>query len=415
MIIPEVCWRGLLKDYREALQGATEACNDFHYFSMLPILGTLLNRSVHTWYAGDLYPNFFVVLVGESESTKKTTSMRFALNVYNKVKELSNAEVVAGISSAEGLIRALGGFVSGGEDADEEETERDGTPSIIFLEEMASLLRKARQDSVTNLIPKLTELYDLPPEVRLPTRRRPLILRRPFVSMLCGTTPDWMESSLKEEEIMGGFSNRFIYCVGTAGVPLAFPLKPDLSRVTLGIAELAAYWRGKGATEIRWSDEARPVWADFYDGWRKSREGLSGVLAATTSRITSYAIKMAMLYAIMDKSEELLPEHLEAAVEFAKFCQWSASELFSFFPLAQAGKVEAKVIGMLMKKNPLPQREIHQRIGGRVTADMLARILSGLEAHQRIKLYTAEGGGKWVSLIRVKEQSDFGTVGSVYE
>ena len=71
--------------------------------------------------------------------------------------------------------------------------------------------------------------------------------------------------------------------------------------------------------------------------------------------------------------------------------------MFGLFPLSHAGKVEAKILAALQEKNPCTKSEIHQKISGRVSADMLNRILNGLIYLERVNTFESNGKA-WVKL-----------------
>jgi len=387
--LPEICWKGVFSTYREAVKDATEACDEYHFVCLLAICGTLLGRRVSITYARPLYPNFYIVLVGESAITRKTTAMRLAEDIGTQFEEIKRTH---GISSAEGLLLRLGAFQPG------KEEECPGHRALLVIEEFASLLRKARQDAITNLPPVLCEIFDSPARIDLPTRKRPLVVLEPFLSILAGTTPEWLQSSLNEEEATGGFANRFIFIRGMPKPAMPFPRGIDeqkLAEVVDSLREVDDYWQGN--RRIRLDQRASCLWSDFYCSWRAKK--YPGILPVLMERLPEYALKAALVFAALDKRERISGENMEIGCSFADFLDESIGSVFSFFPLAERGKVEAKILSLLNEENPRSRSEIHQMISGRVKANELNYILKGLATLDRISEYKDAKGKTWVRLI----------------
>ena len=173
----------------------------------------MLGRRIHVYHARRLFPNFYICLVGRTAITRKDTARYRTQRLLNDLHSEENQEnpqfqILPGISSAEGLLDALGG-------------ERKVV--VLSESELLSLLAKARQEALSNLIPKLTSLFDCPDLETLKTRQRTVVCKEPFLSISSGTTLAWLQKALTEKDIYGGFANRFIFVHGNPKTPLPFP------------------------------------------------------------------------------------------------------------------------------------------------------------------------------------------------
>ena len=217
--IPDIAWQGLFLDYLDLVSGTTEAADAFHYATFLQVLGCTLGRRLYIYHAGKLFPNFFTCLVGRSGLTRKSTCISQGRGLLDSLHEnRDNTEtnppfrVVKGIRSYEGLLEELSG---------------ERKVRLIVVDELLSLLSKARQDSTGNIIPQLTELYDCQPYVNPPIKGKPIVCREPFVSIMAATTESWLQKALNERDVYGGFANRWMFLSGTPKPPMANPPKPD--------------------------------------------------------------------------------------------------------------------------------------------------------------------------------------------
>jgi hypothetical protein len=217
--LPQSAWRGVFADYRDLVANTTEAPDSYHFGVCALVLGATLGRRVWVHYANRIYPNFDLCLLGSSGIYRKTTAWRRGQGLLNKLhvppsdpEDEMPFQTIPGIGSAEGLLDALNG-------------ERKVV--VLAEDEFRSLLTKARQEALSNLIPKLTELFGCPDIATLQTRNKKVIASEPFLSIVTGTTQAWLEKSLVESAIHGGFANRFLYILGEPKPPMPYPEKVD--------------------------------------------------------------------------------------------------------------------------------------------------------------------------------------------
>lgn len=358
--LPEDVWQGLFGDYRELVADTTEASDNYHYACFAQLIGTTLARRAHVYHARRLFPNFYVCLVGRTAVTRKDTSWSRARDILERLHTNIDVEnpafqIIPGIGSAEGLIDALGG-------------ER----KVVLLNEseFLSLLSKARQEGLANLIPKLASLYDCPDRETLKTRTKAVECKEPFLSIISGTTHSWLQQALTEKEIYGGFANRFMYICGEPKDPMPFPPKVDAVKRDALVNQIndirlwAEELRADNGGELTASDEAKGRFAAYYAEYHKrcASESLS---AALIPRVQSFVWKLALLYAAMDFSQEIKINHLEPAILAGNFLEQSAVLLFHAFGASRSKQVEEKLLAFLQSKGkgvPIPQREVYRAL-----------------------------------------------------
>lgn len=143
--------------------------------------------------------------------------------------------------------------------------------------------------------------------------------------------------------------------------------------------------------QFSWSEEGQADWDKFYDSIPVRRGPLGLILA----RADGHVLRLAMLYAALDVSTEIRPEHLRAAIAFWQYCERSARWIFGektknesadriYWALAREpeGMTRTQISGEVFKRN-LSKTEI----------DMALSILqqAGLV---EMKLEKAEGAKK---------------------
>ena len=104
--------------------------------------------------------------------------------------------------------------------------------------EFRSFIEKAKQQGSSNLIPKITELYDHREFIEKITIARGS--HRPkkwFFQFITCTDINWL-SSLTKTDMKGGFGNRFLYACGKPEKILPRPPEMDKEKYTHGFRRL---------------------------------------------------------------------------------------------------------------------------------------------------------------------------------
>jgi hypothetical protein len=151
-----------------------------------------------------VYPNLFVVLVAGSGKCKKSTSIgvaeMFMKTIEPKVKMFSQK------ATPEALIGALSGMK-----CDEEENKvMSSSEGIIVADELSTLIDKTSTQS--GMIQFLTTLWDSKDSFTYETRSRGKeTIANACVSLLGGSTIDWIKEAVSLTAIGGGFTARIIF------------------------------------------------------------------------------------------------------------------------------------------------------------------------------------------------------------
>ena len=364
---PEAAWTGLFREYRDIVGPTTEAPDVFHYFGFATAFGATLGRRRYVYHAVKLFPNFYVVLVGRSGLSRKDTARSRARRLMAELNEDQNEDskfiMLPGISSAEGLLEKMSG---------------DGKVVVVQAGELLGLVAKAKKESSGNLVAHLTELYDCQEKYTLPTRNNPVTATRIFISLLAGTTPQWLRSSLGESDAYGGFANRFIYAFGEPKEPMPFPPRVDPGRWERlkGQINEARLWAGANETELDVDSRAIDLFSDWYSQYhpRASADGLLPVLAV---RFQSFAWKLGLLYAAQEQAPILADWHLAPALAVVDWL-WQSNQA-AFADFTQHGReLEDAILQRLRDSETgfIAKRELYRPL--RISASELEKAIEPL-------------------------------------
>ena len=355
--LPAIAWRGSFRDYRDMVAPTTEAADAFHYAAFLQVIGCTIGRRLHVYHADRQFPNFYTCLVGRSGLTRKDTTWSRAEGVLNDLHVYSEDDLsppfkaVRGLRSFEGLLDELAG---------------ERKVRLIMLGELLSLFAKASQQSLSNIIPGLTEFYDMKDVINPPVHQKDVKpVREPFLSIIAGTTQDWLRKALTERDIYGGFANRWLYFYGLPKEPMPNPPKVAQDKRNKLVQELNQIrdWTDSVPDgEIAISDGASKLFDDYYrDFYRRCDQ--PGLIPTLIVRIQDFIWKIALLYAADTMSETISENHLEAAIAVGNYLEASVAEVFASFGESRGKQAETRVYEYLKSSgSPVPYRDVYRNL-----------------------------------------------------
>jgi hypothetical protein len=359
---PEIAWRGLFGEYREFMQGTTEAAEVAHFQTLWAAGGAALGRRV-SQYAGDIvYANGYHNYFGPT-GDKKTTSQR-RITSYGLLSACSDIKIINDVGSTEGLCDALADVTSG--------------TFLFFWEEFSNLLSRARWSGST-LFPFLTQTYDCPPEWGLPYRKKPVLLTMPTPTVLTATTPEWFWKYATAEDFFGGFGNRILHMTGKRKQLLPNPREPNPIEMEKVRRKLSAL-QNIEPYRVQWTPSASKRWEEFYLAFES--EPRLTLVAAAVKRIHAYVRKLAMLYAAFEGTLPLITaEQLEAAIAVGMYATRCVDYLISLqgTQLNSQGLFEQRIVQWVSAHNGEKVRVMRQRLCRQAgDSEKLTRVLRSL-------------------------------------
>jgi hypothetical protein len=228
---------------------------------------------------------------------------------------------------------------------------------------LLTLLAKARQESLGNIIPALTELYDSPDLVNPPVHTKDVKpAHEPFLSIMAGTTQDWLHKALTERDIYGGFANRWLYFYGLPKEPMPNPSKVDTNKrnkLVQDLNQLRDWANSVPNGEIIKSDEASTLFENYYcEYYRRCQQ--PGLIPTLIVRVQDFIWKIALLYAIDASSAVIAKDHMEAAIAVGDYLEASITEVFATFGASRGKAQETRLLDFLKMK--LGNREVSPKM-----------------------------------------------------
>jgi hypothetical protein len=146
------------------------------------------------------------------------------------------------------------------------------------------------------------------------------------ISVVGHITEDETRRRLTRTDITNGFGNRFLWvCVKRwqllpHGGHLDDAVRADLAKRFKEAVEF-----GKRAGRIGMARDAYDAWTEVYPELSAERPGLLGSVIA---RAEAQTIRLALIYALLDRKLAIEKVHLEAALAVWEYCEQSAARIF---------------------------------------------------------------------------------------
>jgi hypothetical protein len=209
--------------------------------------------------------------------------------------------------------------------ADEKDAQASGDKRRLVVEpEFAQTLKVLAREGNT-LSPVVRQAWDGEP-LQTMVRNDPLRATAAHIGIVGHITRDELLRYLTATELANGFANRFLLVAVERSKLLPFGGALDGAQ----FAEI----RDAVRLALRFAQQQRPItfdgaarerWIEIYPHLSSARAGLAG---AATARAEAHTVRLALIYALLDRSEQIRPEHLKAALAVWRYSAASAHWIF---------------------------------------------------------------------------------------
>jgi Protein of unknown function (DUF3987)/Bifunctional DNA primase/polymerase, N-terminal len=377
-------FHGVLGDIALAVAPHTEA-------DPIGVLGTLLAMfgaacgGDRAFYQGSLQrTNLSILLVGETGFRGRKGT---ALDVGRSVFRLAYPELdqlwLVGVASGEAITGHLG-------------RSRPEDRVLLVEPEFGRLLTIMNREGST-LSAVLRNAWDGVPLGHARARDESLVARH-HVTLLGHITPVELRSKLTDTDAGNGFANRLLFLAVRRSRLIPFPTAPDELVASYVEPLHRAVVDARANGEMVFDAAARDRWEDFYADLAASpRLGLAG---AVTGRHEAQVARLALVYALADRSADIGDVHLEAAIALADYARRSAVWALG----DSTGNRHADVLRSMLADGEVGWKEGKLALGLRTAADMTeaVAVLVGAGLAEMVSI-DQPAGGRARRLIRAKD------------
>jgi Protein of unknown function (DUF3987) len=338
----EEAFYGVAGDIVRIISPVSEASREATISQFLVAIANLLGRSAHRKQAGIHHLNEDTVIVGETAIARKGSSWVPIYSLLNLIaQDWAATRIKDGFQSGEAIIHAVRDEMSGTipvnkrkaghADVAEEAVLDHGVDDkrlLMHEEEFGRLLTVASRSGNT-LSPTLRKAWDGKPKLYTEGKISPEKATNAHVSMIGHITVNELLDCLKEVENKNGFTNRVLWIAARRTQKISVPEWIDWSKkpdITLRLKKVIdTFGMDSIEREIIWRDDTKALWDVFYKSINATNKGIIGSIIA---RSDAHVLRLAMIYAVLDASSIILPEHLQAAIAFWRYCERSAMWIF---------------------------------------------------------------------------------------
>jgi hypothetical protein len=280
------------------------------------------------------------VHVGPTAQGRKGQAYHDAMYVLREAApDWYDAAIVSGLGSGEGLLQRLGdGDGTGGPARGAGDPAPDsivtlsqicdpaiGRRAFVYEPEFARLLSVAGREGAT-LSPIIRDAWDQT-RLELRVRKSPIVVHDAHVSVIAQITPEELRTHLCETERANGFANRFMFVAVRRARKLPFGGDFDAPGVAALVQDVRAKIAvGQTIGAMTFAQDARKHWAELYYRIGSSQRG--GLAGALQARAESHILRLALVYALLDGSQEIRVEHVRAGEALWQYCSDSTRYIF---------------------------------------------------------------------------------------
>jgi hypothetical protein len=392
---------GIAGDFIRLVAPQTEGDPCALLIAFLTVVGSLMGRNAFLAIGPTRhYANLFSVIIAETSKGRKGTVMAEAKRFAKMIDPTIATRMLGGLSSGEGLIEAVRDARQ--EDAPTEQGKMaiakivdSGVPDkrlLVNESEMGQALQAAGREGNT-LSAVLRMSWD-GEELRTLARSNKNVCREPHISIFGNITLDELQRLLTSTDRTNGFGNRFLWVCARRSQELPWGGKVDevalraLAAKAAHVINSATYYGQCG-----WMPHAASLWAKEYSRLSAGRPGLAGAMSA---RAEAQTLRIALIYAVLDSSNNVDVPHLRAALEAWRYCQDSVDYCFG----GTVGNATTDRIHALLVTMPegASLTQISNHFGRNKKSDELQRSLAALKESGSARSETRKTGGRAVDM-----------------
>jgi hypothetical protein len=222
------------------------------------------------------------------------------------------------------------------------------------------------------------------------TKNSPIKATDSHVSILGHVTDDELREALTKVEMANGFANRFLFVRVKRSKLLPHGGHLDLATLQeLGEQVAKRLRQARTLGRITMTNAAAEAWEKNYPLLSSDRPGLLG---AILGRAEAQVIRIALIYALLDNTEQIDLLHLRAALVVWAFCEDSATQIWGDI---LGDEVSDTIFAALKRAGStgLGRTEISNLFSRHVPSARITTALEGLQHAGKIEPLFGAGGG----------------------
>ena len=350
----------------------TDAPPDYHAFVAVAILGAACGNRVTIDAYVRAHPNQWVMLVGPTGMRKSTCTGYGTRILEEAVPDICYPHN----TSVEALLEVM----------------IDQPGGIWSISELGTLMQLTNKEWNSGLKETMLDLYDSK-TTRIARKKRATkegegargvslaSVRDPALTIMAGTTREWLESSIKETDLEGGFMGRWLFCHRQERGPhvsLRERKKADPGNIVRDslVKHLHIVSQTGGVVDTSAIDDELEGWSGAYGQRDQSNNRMAGIF----NRADMGALKLASIFTLSENptSLKITPEAWGRAVRVWDAHEASAKYLFgSGLAFTKTGKLKRNIREFVRKNKAASRSQILRHLTDHTARD-IEEAISGL-------------------------------------
>jgi DNA-binding MarR family transcriptional regulator len=213
----------------------------------------------------------------------------------------------------------------------------------------------------------------------------------------CGhITPSELLKEIDPQEFYNGFANRILWFYVPHSEIVPIPLSPSDSALQAFTDEIVqAIQYSHHQTNLTLSDESIRLWENVAKRLGKARNQMLG------ERARPNVLRIATIYALLDKTNQVQPEHLKAAIALWEYNQQSINYIFEMQQDDRELDISRVLTGRELSISEIRLTAFNQNISSSDLGQLLKR-MEGRGLIERFERPNVTGKGKKATCFRLK-------------
>lgn len=326
----------------------SECPKNFHRWSILSAVGTMLERRVSFQMGGIIYPNMYVMLVG-SPATRKSTAIN---SIHRLLAGGGYDKFASNRTSKQQFMRDLA------ESTDDLSSGWESVNSCyINTDEFLDFIGMGNTEFTT----LLTHLWDNHSHYKEKYTKTEVLAINPTVNLLSGVTPTNLQLGMPPDAGGTGFLSRTIMVYGEpSGQRITFPPPPD-ELIEAGFMDELMAFRGMAGC-MTMTDKARELLDAIYQNYNFLEDSR---LAYYNGRRLDHLVKLIMVVTAMYHTLTITEDHVLEANTILVYTEESMHKAFGEFGRSKYSEVSGKVIAFMEgARRPVAVDELYKAVQG---------------------------------------------------
>jgi hypothetical protein len=371
----------------------TDAPVIFHTSSALVLVATAIHRQRWLDFAHKrVYPSLYVLNLADS-GQRKSTPLDYAKTA---VASIFPSRLLANEYSPEALVRDLD---KRSRQVADGTTVVPGARGVAFVDEAGRLLGTMRRSSYAEgLKDVLAALWDAPPQLSRILQKGDYQLRNVYVNLVLATTTTRFIDLVTPEDIGSGFLARFLPFVVHERVerrPLQLRRSDTDTQervLAQALQDIGTKVEAPSAMDIDETARARLDQAEVGLMEWAERQYNSDLACAWTQRLSEYAQRLAIVFAVSEAAPTIELPHVLRAVQVVDRAKEDVQMLIEDITKGTQERDAGRVERFILNNPGITKRELART--SRLKVNRLDAITLELEGQERIKI-TRQRANQW--------------------